>query len=112
MNGIELPALWAFVSSGDYTAAVRRIDHSLKVSNGAMTQVPFDFEDWTKVAAEKTAEAVADDPFSFLPLVAAGAVAGTSILGAVIFWRRRRRRKSGDEAETAPNDLETEADDA
>ncbi len=63
-------------------------------------------------AAEKTAEAVADDPFSFLPFVAAGAVAGTSVLGAVIFWRRRRRRKSGDEAETEPNDLETEADDA
>lgn len=63
--------------------------------------------------AAKTTEAVADDPFSYLPYAIGGVAAGTSILGAVVFWRRRRRRAAdGDEAGIEPDDTETEADDA
>jgi len=63
--------------------------------------------------AAKTTEAVADDPFSYLPYAIGGTVGGTAILGAVVFWRRRRRRAAdGDAAETDSDNLETEADDA
>jgi len=63
--------------------------------------------------AAKTTEAVAEDPFAYLPYAIGGVVAGTSILGAVVFWRRRRRRAAdGDEAGIEPGDTETEADDA
>ena len=82
------------------------------VYDGVATYRPPTAVEQVKQTASKAAETVADDQFSYLPFAVGGAVAGTSVLGAVIFWRRRRRRKSGDEAETESNDLETEADDA
>lgn len=66
-------------------------------------------------AADRTVaavtETVEDDPLSLVPWIAAAAVAGTSILGAVIFWRRKRRRPGDeDEAGIEPDDTAMEAD--
>jgi len=63
-------ALWAFCSSNEYSAAVRQIDQSLKVSNAALLKVPFDLEHWTKVAAEQYPDGLpephSDDPTQWL----------------------------------------------
>ncbi len=47
-----LKALWAFCSSKEYKVAVKQIDKSLKVTNSALIQIPFDIERWQKVANE------------------------------------------------------------
>jgi hypothetical protein len=49
----QLPAIWAFCSSPDYAAAVRRIDWKLNVTNATLVKVPFDLAYWQKIAAEK-----------------------------------------------------------
>ncbi len=41
-NPEHLSALWAFCSCAEYSAAVRRIDQSLKVTSSALVKVPFD----------------------------------------------------------------------
>lgn len=46
----------------------------------------------TRATAE-VVETVVGDPTSFVPWIVAGAVAGTTILGAVFFWRRKKRRR-------------------
>jgi hypothetical protein len=48
-----LLAIWAFCSSPDYAAAVRRIDQALKVTNATLVKVPFDLAQWQKIAAEQ-----------------------------------------------------------
>jgi hypothetical protein len=48
-----IPALWAFCSSPDYAAAVRRIDQKLNVTNATLVKVPFDLAHWQRVAAER-----------------------------------------------------------
>jgi hypothetical protein len=45
-----LPAIWAFCSSPDYNAEVRKIDAAIKV-RGALTKVPFDLSCWRAEAA-------------------------------------------------------------
>lgn len=82
------------------------------VYDGVATYRPPTAVESVRQTAKKTAETAAEDPASLLPFIAAGAVTGTSILGAVVFWRRRRRRAPGDEAESEPDDTEMEADDA
>ncbi|MCH8564626.1 BREX-1 system adenine-specific DNA-methyltransferase PglX [Nesterenkonia sp. LB17] len=47
-----LPALWACLSDGGFSASVRRIDGSLKVTNQTLLKVPFDSERWESVAEE------------------------------------------------------------
>lgn len=54
----DLPALWAFCSSREYAAEVRKIDTALRVTNRAMSQVPFDSEHWQSIAAERYPEGV------------------------------------------------------
>ena len=49
----ELPAIWCFCSSPDFTPQVRAIDQALKVTNASLVKVPFDLAHWQKVAAEK-----------------------------------------------------------
>jgi hypothetical protein len=46
----DLPALWAFLSSPEYTPAVRQIDQALKVMNATLLKVPFDLDRWRAVA--------------------------------------------------------------
>jgi hypothetical protein len=52
-NPDHLLALWAFCSSPEYSAAVRRIDQSLKVTSTALVKIPFQLAHWQRVAAEK-----------------------------------------------------------
>ena len=49
----NLAAIWAFCSSEKFNAEVRKIDQSVKVTNGTLVKVPFDLAHWQKVAAEK-----------------------------------------------------------
>lgn len=49
----QLPAVWAFCSSTEFHASVRRIDQKVNVTNATLVKVPFDLERWSKVAAEK-----------------------------------------------------------
>ena len=66
----NLPALWSYLSNPAYTTEVRRIDRSLKVTPGTLTQVPFDLEHWQAVAAEQypngLPEPHSDDPTQWL----------------------------------------------
>lgn len=66
----HLPAIWAFCSSPDYAAAVRRIDKKLNVTNATLVKVPFDLAHWQGVAAEKypngLPEPYSDDPTQWL----------------------------------------------
>lgn len=52
-NPAHLPAIWAFCSSSEYNAAIRRFDQSLKVTNATLVKVPFDLAQWQKVADER-----------------------------------------------------------
>jgi hypothetical protein len=49
----ELLAILAFCSSDKYRNEVRRIDQAIKVTYPTLAKVPFDFEYWQEVAAEK-----------------------------------------------------------
>lgn len=49
----HLPAIWCFCSSPAYNEAVRRIDQKLNVTNATLVKVPFDLDQWTKVAVER-----------------------------------------------------------
>ena len=67
---LGLAAIWCFCSSPKYNEAVRRIDQTLKVTNGTLAKVPFDLDHWTKVAAEKypkgLPEPYTDDPTQWI----------------------------------------------
>lgn len=49
----DLPALWAYLSSQEYSTEVRKIDNQLKLTTATLLKVPFDLAHWQKVAAEK-----------------------------------------------------------
>ncbi len=65
-----LAAIWAYCSSPEYAADVRRIDPKLNVTNATLVKVPFDLDHWTKVAAEQypngLPEPHSDDPTQWL----------------------------------------------
>ena len=69
-NKNDLAAIWAFCSSLDYAAAVRRIDRKLNVTNATLVKVPFDLPHWRAVAAKKypngIPEPYSDDPTQWL----------------------------------------------
>ncbi len=48
----SLPALYALLSSPEYSYSVRRIDSSLKVPAATLAKVPFDIEHWRAVAEQ------------------------------------------------------------
>jgi hypothetical protein len=48
-----LPALWCAFELGEIARLVRRIDQSLKVTNGTIGKVTFELARWQRVAAEK-----------------------------------------------------------
>ena len=66
----NLPAIWAFCSSSDFNAAVRRIDTTIKVTNATLVKVPFDLQRWQSVAEERwpggLPEPYSDDPTQWL----------------------------------------------
>ena len=51
-NDEHIAAIWSFVQSANFAAAVRRIDTSVKVTNNSLVKVPFDLAHWQKVAAK------------------------------------------------------------
>jgi hypothetical protein len=51
-NKDDLPALWSYCSSHEFTTEVRRLDQSLKVTTNTLEKIPFDVERWRKVDAE------------------------------------------------------------
>ena len=66
----HLPAIWAFCSSPEFNAAVRRIDTTIKVTNATLVKVPFELERWQSVAEERwpggLPEPHSDDPTQWL----------------------------------------------
>ncbi len=69
-NQADLPAVWAYCSSGDFNRDVRQVDQALKVTNATLVKVPFDRERWARVAAENypngLPEPYSDDPTQWL----------------------------------------------
>jgi len=69
-NGVHLPAIWCFCSSPEYNEAVRQIDQALKVTNATLVKVPFDFEYWQHIAAERYPHGLpkpySDDPIQWV----------------------------------------------
>ncbi len=59
----HIPAVWAFCSSPEYNAEVRKIDQTVKVTNVTLVKVPFDLTHWQKVAAERYPQGL-PKPFS------------------------------------------------
>ncbi len=63
-----VPAVWAFCSSPEFVAAVRRIDKSLGVTCNTLAKVPFDADRWQRVAhdAGLLPQPASDDPTQWL----------------------------------------------
>lgn len=63
-------AVFAFCTSDEYVAAVRRIDQKLNVTNATLVKVPFDRVRWQQVADERYADGLpephSDDPTQWL----------------------------------------------
>ena len=49
----QLAAIWAYCSSTEYTAEVRKLTQKLNAATATLAKVPFDLAHWQKVAAEK-----------------------------------------------------------
>jgi len=45
-NPDNLPAIWAFCSSQEFSTAVRRVDQKLNVTNATLGKIPFDLSTW------------------------------------------------------------------
>ena len=86
----HLPAIWCFCSSPEYSAAVRRIDQTLKVTNATLAKVPFDLDRWTRVAQERYPNGIpppySDDPTQW---IFHGHPCGSVIWDAVAKWPAR-----------------------
>lgn len=65
-----VPALWAYVESGEYSSEVRKINQSLLVQTKYMINIPFDLDHWTKVAEGKYPNGLpkpySDDPTQWI----------------------------------------------
>ena len=44
----DLPAIWAYCSSQEYSANVRKLNAKLSVTNATLAKVPYDFSKWEK----------------------------------------------------------------
>lgn len=70
LNPDYLPPIWCFCSSPEYNKSVRCIDQKLSVTSATLAKVPFDFEYWQKVAAERYPEGLpkpySDDPTQWI----------------------------------------------
>lgn len=66
----DLPALWAYCSSGEFAKQVRHLNKTLKVSPGSLLDVPFERDRWQKVAENQYPEGLpephSDDPTQWL----------------------------------------------
>jgi hypothetical protein len=66
----DLPAIWVFCKSNQFSSLVREIDQHLKVTTATLVKVPFDLPHWQKVAEEQypngLPEPHSDDPTQWL----------------------------------------------
>ncbi len=66
----HLLPLWAYCSSPEYSAQVRRVDQALKVTPHTLLKVPFDLTHWQEVAAREYPEGLpepySDDPTQWI----------------------------------------------
>ncbi len=62
----DLPAIHAFITSGEYLAEIRKINQKVQVAAGTLDKVPFNLEYWNKVAEEKYPHGL-PNPFSSDP---------------------------------------------
>jgi hypothetical protein len=53
-----LQAIWAFVRTTEFEAAVRSVDQKLNVTSATLAKVPFDVEKWRRIASAKWPEGV------------------------------------------------------
>jgi len=65
-----LAAIFAFLASDSYSARIRAIDQTLKITAATLAKVPFDLAHWQRVAAEKYPHGLpkphSDDPTQWL----------------------------------------------
>jgi hypothetical protein len=50
-NPADLPALWAFVESGDFEREVRKLNRKLSITDDTFAHVPFDHSRWSEAVA-------------------------------------------------------------
>ena len=64
----DLPAIFAFCNSEEYRRSIRAVDREIKVTNATLVKVPFDREQWQKVAGEldPLPDPHSDDPTQWL----------------------------------------------
>jgi hypothetical protein len=66
----DLPAIWCYCSSTQFSEAVRRIDQKLNVTNATLLKVPFDLAYWQQVATERYPNGLpkpySDDPTQWI----------------------------------------------
>lgn len=66
----QLPAIWAFCKSEQFSESMRSLNQKLSVDNGYISKVPFDLERWQRVAEEEypdgLPEPYSDDPTQWL----------------------------------------------
>lgn len=69
-ESLNLPAIWCFFSSGNFSVSVKKIDQKMNVTTATMGRVPFDIIHWHKVAAERYPDGLpkpySDDPTQWL----------------------------------------------
>jgi hypothetical protein len=63
-----LRALWAYCNSLEFYKSVRNVDRALKVTNGSLVKIPFNYEHWQTMAeaAGPLPEPHSDDPTQWL----------------------------------------------
>jgi hypothetical protein len=66
----DVPALWAYCTSGLFLERVRQIDHNLNVTPATLLKVPFDLEEWEGTVVEQYPDGLpepeSDDPTQWL----------------------------------------------
>lgn len=66
----DAAALWCYLSSGEYSREVRKLDQQLKLTTRTLVQVPFDVTRWSQLAATRYPAGLpkpySDDPTQWL----------------------------------------------
>jgi hypothetical protein len=69
-NISDLPAVFAFCTSGEFASQMRKVNQKLSVNNGYVGKVPFDLAHWQQVASERYPNGLpkpySDDPTQWL----------------------------------------------
>ena len=52
-NPAELPALWAYCSSGEFAANIKKLDKKMSVTAGTFVKVPYDRCNWSRKASQE-----------------------------------------------------------